>query len=146
MGRSLALSRHAALSRFASVNPSPLPPTPFFPPNQFSLRIPEVSGSSYSLHQSRSIIRTCTLRRDRSFLLPRVVAKRARCLLHRRYLEDLDPCLDRIRRARMWVWVEVCTGRRLGRLGGLSIGSRTIWVSSNTTFAPTTGTFRSRTI
>jgi hypothetical protein len=66
---------------------------------------------------SRSTIRICILRRDGLFLFHRVLVERARCLHRQRYLEALDPFLDRIRVARAWGRAVGCRGRLLRRLG-----------------------------
>jgi hypothetical protein len=83
------------------------------------LRLPEESGrllvcisiSNYSA------IQICILRRGRSFLILRIVARRAQCILRRWCLEALDLFLDRIRGAQVWGWVEVYSEHRLERLG-----------------------------
>jgi len=102
--------RHAALSQFASVNPSPSSPMPFSDRHPSPEPFPRSPTASAFSAQP-------ILRRDRSLLLPRVGAKQAPYFLRRRYLEALALCLDRIRGAQALVWVEVCKGRSLGRLG-----------------------------
>lgn len=98
--------------------PYSLPPLPALD-SELSLHLLEPLGPSSSLHQHQQPLNhpIYTLHPGVSFLPPRVVANRARCFARRRYLEVLDPCLDPIRGARVWDWVNVCRGHRLARLG-----------------------------